>query len=568
MTTTDHHAPAPAGAPLRVFAEDWDPSYGSPATFDWDDSGTVERVEDGAGHVPGRVDARVPLAFVDGVRRAELRLWAEDGHGVRIPGLAGAYAVGAVTVRPGMGAEFSGERVGRLAVWGRGHHGDLAGSHGFRWASESTTADEPDELLLHLHERMRAGRGRARPRRRRRRGGTRCSTGRSTASRACTASSPATSRRTAASCCPTTSTPGCPRSPSASARACTPTAPTTTPATSASARPVRRRRRGPASPASHFPSVAGLDAVVAEADVLAGTLPAFAGVAHRDPRAPVNLTPVRNLERHLTHALGNARLARRAARDALLTGAAPMTLEHTTTAFPGCAGRRDGAARPRPPRGPHRRRPTQPPRRARADPGRHRGRARRRLHRRHHAGGRRADRRRRRPQPRHVRRQPAAPRRRHRAVPLRHRHRGDGSGRGRRDGHRHRPPRQRHAAGPALPPGRGDVDPHAPREVPAAVVGRADLDRRRRAPPPRPVPRQDVRGRAAADRPRHERRDRLHAVLVPQRRQGRPRLDLGQVRRGDEDQLRAVPPLHDVRDRAGGCAPAAAAATTAPSCSR
>jgi hypothetical protein len=71
----------------------------------------------------------------------------------------------------------------------------------------------------------------------------------------------------------------------------------------------------------HFPAVAGFDAVLAEADILAGTLPAFAGVAHRDPRAPVNLTPVRNLERHLTHALGNAKLARRAARDALLAGA-------------------------------------------------------------------------------------------------------------------------------------------------------------------------------------------------------------------------------------------------------
>jgi hypothetical protein len=73
----------------------------------------------------------------------------------------------------------------------------------------------------------------------------------------------------------------------------------------------------------HFPSVAGVDAVLAEADVLAGTLPAFAGVAHRDPRAPVNLSPVRNLERHLAHALGNAKLARRAARDALLAGARP-----------------------------------------------------------------------------------------------------------------------------------------------------------------------------------------------------------------------------------------------------
>ena len=41
MTTTDHPPTSPAAAPLRVFAEDWDPSYGAPATFDWDDAGTA-----------------------------------------------------------------------------------------------------------------------------------------------------------------------------------------------------------------------------------------------------------------------------------------------------------------------------------------------------------------------------------------------------------------------------------------------------------------------------------------------------------------------------------------------
>jgi len=320
MTTTDHPTPPPAPAALRVFGEDWDPSYGSPATFDWDDSGSVEQVEDGVGHVAGRADARVPLAFVDGVRRAEMRLWAEDGHGVRVPGLAGAYAVGAVTVRPGMGADFSGERVGRLAVWGHGHCGDLLGSHGFRWASESTTADEPDELLLHLHERMRRAEGTL-------------------------ALAAAEAGWHTVLDGPLNRIPGVhglvtgyvkthrrrllPDDEHARVPALAVGERTrlyTNGATHYTCY-VRVGSPGPAaSPWSgvarlHFPAVAGFDAVLAEADVLAGTLPAFAGVAHRDPRAPVNLTPVRNLERHLTHALGSAKLARRAARDALLAGA-------------------------------------------------------------------------------------------------------------------------------------------------------------------------------------------------------------------------------------------------------
>lgn len=320
MTTTHHPTPAPAPAALRVFAEDWDPSYGSPATFDWDDSGSVERVEDGVGHVAGRADARVPLAFVDGVRRAEMRLWAEDGRGARIPGVAGAYAVGAVTVRPGMGADFSGDRVGRLAVWGHGHCGDLVGSHGFRWASESTTAEDPDELLLHLHERMRRAEGTL-------------------------ALAAADAGWHTVLDGPLNRIPGVhglvtgyvkthrrqllPDDEHALVPALA-VGERTRLYTNGATHYTCYVRVGSPGPAAwpwsgvarlHFPAVAGFDAVLAEADVLAGTLPAFAGVAHRDPRAPVNLTPVRNLERHLTHALGNAKLARRAARDAILAGA-------------------------------------------------------------------------------------------------------------------------------------------------------------------------------------------------------------------------------------------------------
>ena len=80
---------------------------------------------------------------------------------------------------------------------------------------------------------------------------------------------------------------------------------------------ARRRRRGRGIARLEFPAVGGLDAVVDRGRRCSpASLPRYAGVAHRDPRAPVNLTPVKNLERHLTRLLGPVKLAtpRRARR--------------------------------------------------------------------------------------------------------------------------------------------------------------------------------------------------------------------------------------------------------------
>ena len=72
--------------------------------------------------------------------------------------------------------------------------------------------------------------------------------------------------------------------------------------------------------------------------------------------------------------------------------------------------------------------------------------------------------------------------------------------------------------------------------------------RRRRAPRQRAVPRSD--GAAARGRARPERRADHGRLRVPQRREGRPRLDLGRLGRRHQDVVRALPPLHAVRDRA------------------
>ena len=67
-----------------------------------------------------------------------------------------------------------------------------------------------------------------------------------------------------------------------------------------------------------MPAGIGLAAAVEAANRAAGWLPDFASALHRDARAPVNLTPIAGLERHLHHLQGDSRLALRAVREAVL----------------------------------------------------------------------------------------------------------------------------------------------------------------------------------------------------------------------------------------------------------
>ncbi len=81
-------------------------------------------------------------------------------------------------------------------------------------------------------------------------------------------------------------------------------------------RPILRRMRGPQprtfipdhGPASSASNCRSRPACVSARSGLAitGLLPRFAGVRHRDPRAPQNLQPVGALEKHLRHLLGPA----------------------------------------------------------------------------------------------------------------------------------------------------------------------------------------------------------------------------------------------------------------------
>ncbi len=304
----------------RLYTEDWDPSYGNPTTFEIEPREDAEQAEPGLGPVTPTATPAVPLAFVDGRRRVELSLWAEHpATGVRVPGLAGAYSVGAVTIRPDGQATYAGVRVGRLAIWGAGRTGDITSRSGHRWMSDSVTATDPDELLAHLQNRMRQAEGALAL--------DAASAGwsvvldgplnRMLSANALVAGYVKTHHRQILPTSDHAAVPGMELGSRTRLYALGADRYTCY---------ARVGRPGPGgSPWTgiarlEFSSVAGLDEVVVRASHLAGSLPRYAGVPHRDPRAPVNLTPVKNLENHLSRCMGRVEFATRSAREAVISG--------------------------------------------------------------------------------------------------------------------------------------------------------------------------------------------------------------------------------------------------------
>ena len=57
-----------------------------------------------------------------------------------------------------------------------------------------------------------------------------------------------------------------------------------------------------------------LDEALDRADLVSSCLPRFASAAHKEPRAPQNLTPIAGLEHRLRHLLGDPVLLERSLR--------------------------------------------------------------------------------------------------------------------------------------------------------------------------------------------------------------------------------------------------------------
>ena len=257
------------------------------------------------------------LVFVNGVRRGEASLYqvVEDGRVVR--GIAGAHACGAVTVEPDGPATFAEMRLARVVIWGSGRTGELPpAAGGWSWESYSIAGDDPQAPLDELQQRMRNAEGRL--------AAAMCA-----ADRLIVADGPLdfALRRDRAIAGYIKTHRRALLEPALHVRIPQLRAGERTSAFRLGDERYSCYARLVNAPPAHgpwsgivrleFPASAGLEAACAAFDELTARLPRFAGVPHRDPRAPQNLQPIGALEWRLRHLLGPAPLAERAVRDAI-----------------------------------------------------------------------------------------------------------------------------------------------------------------------------------------------------------------------------------------------------------
>jgi hypothetical protein len=330
----------------QISIETADPRFGmaDQVVLSQDDADVVELAEDETlrSHmVAPALEARA-LAFVDGVRRSEAWLYLElpDAMG-GARGLAGAFGVGCVRVDPGLRPEFGEHRVERLLIWGSGADPDdnalseIAG--GWRWQPVAIPDVEPEAPLQELQRRMRLAEA-------------------------------ALAEELGAAQILTVldGTLALVRSPDAPIVGYVKTHHRALLAAEDHAKVPRLRARerttlfqlhrqglrgrpyscyfrlaetaAMASPWSgivrlEVPESGGLEQARRLVDDVASALVPFAGVPHRDPRAPQNLQPIGALEDRLRHLLGSPALAARAVRDAVLRKRAdPLTSPVATAA--------------------------------------------------------------------------------------------------------------------------------------------------------------------------------------------------------------------------------------------
>lgn len=143
---------------LRV--DPWDPEYGGSVEFNDDlEPAPVDFDVEGGAWAARSVPLRHDLpccAFVDGVRRIDVRLFAEEGE-VVAPALAGSWAVGSAWASqpPRIGRVH----VGRVLVVGGGMtHPELTASVGadvLRYDPTSVAGVSPVDPIQGLQNRMR-----------------------------------------------------------------------------------------------------------------------------------------------------------------------------------------------------------------------------------------------------------------------------------------------------------------------------------------------------------------------------------------------------------------------------
>ena len=309
---------------MGIFVEDWPATFGAPYLVPPDDPGsaTAVLIEDGAtlsSHTAERAERYDgAIAFVDGVRRGEAYLYQHDpATGAIARGVAGGHACGAVISRNGVGAEFDETRIRRLVIWGSGLVGDLpAVAGGWSWQSVSIADPSPDAPLRELQTRMRQEEGRL---------------AEALCDKRCLVLIDGPLNFLRSRDLPVV---GYVKTHHRALLALEHHA--RIPQLRAGERTSLFRlgedryscylRLAAPSPTAgpwsgivrlEIPQSAGLGAAKKVADLAAGRIPRFAGIPHRDIRAPQNLQPLGALEHRLRHLLVNAGLATRAVREAV-----------------------------------------------------------------------------------------------------------------------------------------------------------------------------------------------------------------------------------------------------------
>ncbi|SRR5581483_99978 len=308
-----------------IYVEEWAPAYGGPYLIGPDEDGAAADVvlmEDGdeiRPHLPaGEAQSFARIAFVDGVRRVEAALYQHDpATGQIARGIAGSAACGAVCTGNHGRLEFGEHRVYRLLVWGSGTTGELPEvAGGWQWRSLSIASDLPDAPLHELQTVMREEEGRL-----------------------------AESLWSEDTLVIVDGPLNFVRSREVPVlgyvkthhRALLPAeqhmkVPLLGPGERTSVFAIGEDRyscylrltwgttlAGPWSGIVRLevPQAVGANLAIAVADEATRMLPSFAGVPHRDARAPQNLQPIGSLETHLRHLLGDSGLANRAVREAV-----------------------------------------------------------------------------------------------------------------------------------------------------------------------------------------------------------------------------------------------------------
>ncbi|WP_373234689.1 hypothetical protein [Mycobacterium marinum] len=310
-----------ADGPRTVFVEDWAATYGSPYLVQPDEPlhADVELVEDGSRLVahPGVPPSReVDIAFVDGVRRGEASLYQHNhATGAVTYGVAGGHACGAV-LGDGQTLSFGETRVRRLVIWGAGLTGVLPPIRGgWWWVPASVASSAPDAPLKELQTRMREDEGRLAE--------DLCERGylvvidgplNFVRSRELPVVGYVKTHYRAL-------LPEEHHSRIPELQAGERTSLFRLGSDRYSCYLRLTRRSATSSPwfgivRLEVPQSSGLSAAIEVTNHVAGAIPRYAGVAHRDPRAPQNLQPIGALEKHLRHLLGHAGLAARAVREA------------------------------------------------------------------------------------------------------------------------------------------------------------------------------------------------------------------------------------------------------------